>query len=291
MESAQAGQPDIHERVAIVTGAANGLGEAIALGLLKRGARVILADVDTAGLERVMAAGAALGASGRMAAATGDISEPEGADGIVARALSAFNRVDLLVNNAGLGTGYTRRDFITNPINNWEVDPVRWRRIIEVNTIGTYLMMRAAIPHMIEQRGGRIVNVSTTWETMLRPGFGAYGASKAALEAVTLSCSRELAGTGVTVNSILPGGPANTSKVPDDIGIDRSKLLPPEVMVPPIAWLASDAAAGVTGQRITAALWRPEASAEDNLRAAGEAAAWPSLVRPLVMSERGNLRA
>ena len=191
--------------------------------------------------------------------------------------------------SAGLGTGFTRKDFITNPIANWEVEPSRWRRIIEVNAIGTYLVMRSAIPHMLARRTGRIVNVSTTWETMLRPGFGPYGASKAAIEAFTLSTSRELAGTGVTVNTIIPGGPADTAKVPDDIGIDRSKLLPPAVMVPPIAWLATDAAAAVTGRRLIAALWDPTLPDEDNLARASEPAAWPSLVRPIIMRERGNL--
>jgi 3-oxoacyl-[acyl-carrier protein] reductase len=284
-------RPNLDGRVAIVTGAANGLGEAIALGLAELGAKVLLADLEAEGLGRTEAAIERLCGPGRTRSVTGDISALEDSERIVGAAIESFGQLDLLVNNAGLGTGFTRKDFITNPISNWEVDPARWRRIIEVNAIGSYLVMRAAIPHMLARRTGRIVNVSTTWETMLRAGFGAYGASKAALEAFSLSTSRELAGTGVTVNTILPGGPADTAKVPDDIGIDRSKLLPPEVMVPPIAWLATDAAANITGRRFTAALWDPAATEEDNLARATEPAAWPGLVRPIVMRERGNLRS
>ena len=162
--------------------------------------------------------------------------------------------------------------------------------ILAVNAIGPFVLSRAALPHLLAAGLGRILNFSTSWETMLRPGFASYGVSKAALEAMTVHMARELEGTGVTVNTIIPGGPVDTAQVPSDIGIDRSKLLRPEIMVDATAWLASDASAAVTAQRITAAYWDAARSADENLQKAAEPAAWPQLIKPIVMSERGNLR-
>jgi len=166
---------------------------------------------------------------------------------------------------------------------------LKWPRIIEINAIAPFAFSRVVLPGMLERGWGRIVNVSTTWETMLRPGFASYGPSKAALEAMSAAMARELDGTGITVNMLHPGGPVDTAQVPADIGVPREKLLRPSVMVPALVWLCSEAAAEVSGRRITAALWEKEKAPLQNLREAGEPIAWPQLVKPLVMAQRGIL--
>ena len=135
-------------------------------------------------------------------------------------------------------------------------------------------MSRAAAPHMIKQRWGRIVNISMNHETMRRAGFSPYGPSKAALESETIIWAQDLAGTGVTVNSLLPGGATDTGIVPADIAPHlRQNLLDPKVMVPPLLWLASKDANGITGCRFVANLWDsslpPEQAAEKACNQAG----------------------
>ena len=282
-------QSTINARVCIVTGGGNGLGAAMAIGLAVAGARIVIADVDTAGLQGTVARIDAMCGPGRVIAVRADMTDEADVQGIVDGALREFGGFDVVINNAGTGAQIVRPDFISRPLMSWEVPPDKWRRIMDINAIGPFLLSRAAIPHLIERAWGRIVNVSTTWETMLRPGFASYGPSKAALEAMTVGMARELEGKGVTVNTIIPGGPVDTAQVPSDIGVDRATLLRPEVMVPVVVWLASTASSGVTAQRLTAAFWDPARSDADNLREASEPAAWPQLVKRIVMTERGNL--
>ena len=83
--------------------------------------------------------------------------------------ITKFGRIDGLVNNAGLGCAAVRRDFMVNPIPIWQLDPAEWRRVVGVNTIGTFYMTRWAVPHMVGQGSGRLINVTTTFQTMLAP--------------------------------------------------------------------------------------------------------------------------
>jgi 3-oxoacyl-[acyl-carrier protein] reductase len=135
-------------------------------------------------------------------------------------------------------------------------------------------MSRAAAPHMMRQRWGRIINISINHETMRRPGFSPYGPSKAALESETIIWAQDLDGTGVTVNALLPGGATDTGMVPPDIPVHlRQNLLHPDIMIPPLLWLVSDAANEVTGSRFAANLWDatlpPEQAVEKSRTAAG----------------------
>jgi 3-oxoacyl-[acyl-carrier protein] reductase len=121
---------------------------------------------------------------------------------------------------------------------------------------------------MLAAGWGRIVNISVNAETMRRRGFSPYGPSKAALESETIIWAQDLAGSGVTVNALLPGGATLTGMIPTSFPDHlRSTLLDPHVMVPPLLWIASTKSDGVTGRRFIAANWR-----EDNLQAA--AAGW-----------------
>jgi 3-oxoacyl-[acyl-carrier protein] reductase len=126
----------------------------------------------------------------------------------------------------------------------------------------------------MRQRWGRIVNISMNHETMRRPGFSPYGPSKAALESETIIWAQDLAGSGVTVNALLPGGATDTGMVPLDIPLHlREKLLHPDIVIPPLLWLVSEAANEVTGSRFDAKLWDaalpPDQAAEKARTAAG----------------------
>jgi NAD(P)-dependent dehydrogenase (short-subunit alcohol dehydrogenase family) len=117
-------------------------------------------------------------------------------------------------------------------------------------------------------------------ETMRRAGFSPYGPSKAALESETVIWAQDLAGSGVTVNGLLPGGATETGMIPEGVSeAVRSRLLQPEVMVEPLLWLASDASAGVTGARLDAARWDSSLPPEQAAAAAVEPAGWENQPR------------
>ena len=154
---------------------------------------------------------------------------------------------------------YVIEDFTTTPALFWKTDPEIWRMIIDTNINGVFLMTRAVVPIMLEQKWGRIINISVHERTMRRKGFSPYGPSKAALESMSTIWSKELEGTGVTLNMLLPGGATHTGMVPSKIPPDQLKgLLKPEVMDPAAIYLASDEAGQVNGNRIVAVEWNEE---------------------------------
>ena len=276
---------DLSGKVLVVTGAGQGLGEAIAQGLANRGATLAVCDLGGPRLDAVAdRLGCELGAE-RLLAAACDISDEETTEEFVSSVMSKFGRIDALINNAGLGCAAVRPDFMSNPVPIWQLDPAEWRRVVEVNTIGTFLMTRWATPHMVRQGTGRIINVTTTFQTMLAPAFGAYGPSKAGVESMTSILVEELAGTGVTVNVVVPGGPADTAQIPDDMLEDRGDLLRPDIMVPPIRWLCSDEASEVSGLRFVAASWDDGISPHDAIEASTKPIAWRQLVEPLITAD------
>jgi 3-oxoacyl-[acyl-carrier protein] reductase len=196
-----------------------------------------------------------------------DVTREIDCEKVVAAALERWHRLDILVNNAGRGMKYVSDLFLTEPTRFWEVEPDTWRMIVDTNVNGPFLMARAVTPHLIATGWGRIINISMNHETMRRRGFSPYGPSKAALESETIIWAQDLEGTGVTVNALLPGGATLTGMIPP--GLDeriRSQLLDPEIIVPPLLWLASSASNGITGHRINARLWQeadPTAAFED----------------------------
>jgi 3-oxoacyl-[acyl-carrier protein] reductase len=128
---------------------------------------------------------------------------------------------------------------------------------------------------MIARGWGRIVNISMNYETMRRRGFSPYGPSKAALESETVIWAQDLAGTGVTVNALLPGGASNTGMIPDGVPDDlRDKLISPKIMVPPLLWLVSEASERFSGVRIDAGRWDADINPDDAAAAAMANACW-----------------
>ena len=130
---------------------------------------------------------------------------------------------------------------------------------------------------MIEAGRGRIVNVTTSLNTMYRAGAGAYGPSKAALEAHTHIMAHDLEGTGVTANVLIPGGPVNTRMIPVASGVDRAELIQPTVMRDPIVWLCSDDSDGISGMRFIALRWDASLPRDERIEAAGAPVAWTQL--------------
>jgi NAD(P)-dependent dehydrogenase (short-subunit alcohol dehydrogenase family) len=263
-------------KTAIVTGAASGIGRAMTLGLLDAGVDVAAVDRDEAGL-------AALGAivqgkAGTMLALPADLARGESFDAIVANVLSRFGKIDVLVNNAGIGQSSIKADQRRNPLRFWEITPEHWQRFLTVNATAPIMMARAVVPHMLRVRQGRIVTVTTSLGTMVREGYLLYGASKAAAEAAMAVLAADLKGTGVTSNVLVPGGVTNTGIVGDEAG-DRARMLQPEIMVPPLLWLISDAAAAVTARRFVAMDWDASLPGEQAAEKAGVPIAWLGIAR------------
>jgi NAD(P)-dependent dehydrogenase (short-subunit alcohol dehydrogenase family) len=281
---------DLTGKVIVVTGAAQGLGLAIAKGLAESGASIAMCGLGAEALEGVAAGIRNLHGADKILSQECDISDEAMTAAFVDAVITKFGRIDGLVNNAGLGCASVRPDFISNPIPIWQLDPAEWRRVVEVNTIGTFLMTRWAVPHMVEQGFGRLINVTTTFQTMLAPAFGAYGPSKAGIESMTSILVEELQGTGVTVNVVVPGGPADTEQIPDGMIEDRGALLRPSVMVPAIRWLCSDDSSHVSGLRFSAALWDDDLPVQKSIEQSTKPVAWRQLVEPLVTLEGVNVQ-
>ena len=181
------------DQVAIVTGAATGIGRGIAKRLSAEGARVLIVDIDAALGEGSASELADAGADIRLE--IGDVAEPGVAEAACRRAVDAWGRIDILVNNAGIG-GINR--------NIWELPVEEMDRVYRTNLRGVYVFCRAVIPHMLERDYGRIVNIASVAGKEGNPRMVPYSATKAAVIALTKSVGKELADTGVRVNCVTP---------------------------------------------------------------------------------------
>jgi 3-oxoacyl-[acyl-carrier protein] reductase len=249
--------PSLAGRVAIVTGASRGLGREMALEMAAAGMRLVLTGTS-AGAALAETTDEARALSGREAVGVAaDVADYAACERAVGRTLDAFGRIDVLVNNAGIGMRLISERFNSEPARFWEAPPEAWRRIVEANLIGAFNMARAAVPHMVGQGFGKLVNISTSDQTMVRKGYSPYGPTKAGLEAASRVWSQDLEGTGVDVNVYLPGGAADTDLLPPGLGKKGAdgNLLPASIMRRGILWLCADESNGMTGGRYTARLW------------------------------------
>jgi 3-oxoacyl-[acyl-carrier protein] reductase len=180
-------------RTALVTGAASGLGEAIAVQLARRGWKVAIADIDAHGAARVAARCNEAGGAGHAIAV--DLLDRDGPERMVAEAVRLLGRLDVLVNNAGYGTGEA---FL-------EMTAATWDRTLGVNLRAVAFAMAAAGRHMKQNRAGRIINITSPASRMALPNYTAYAVSKAGVDSLTRSAAVALAPFGVTVNSVAPG--------------------------------------------------------------------------------------
>ena len=264
------------QRVAIVTGAAGGIGRAMVRGLLAAGIQVAGVDRDREPLEALAASASDQKKGSELLTIQTDLTSDSAAEEITKATRDRFSRIDILVNNAGIGPGAIRPDSWQRPLKFWEITPDQWRRFVAVHTTAPLTLTNAVVPDMMRQAWGRIVNVTTSLGTMINPGFPTYGPSKAALEALSAIMAKDLDGTGVTVNVLVPGGITNTPMVSES-GFDRAKMIQPEVMAPPLLWLVSDAAGKVTGRRFLGVHWDPALPPEQAAEKAGAPVAWTSI--------------
>jgi len=248
----------VRSRVAVVTGAAHGLGREIALVLAREGARVALGDTDGVGLKETVAA--ITSAGGVAVSVAGDLTDEHGAAGLIDAAVERLGGLDILVNNVG----GSRNSKI------WEMPVEDWDFTLRLNLRSTFLCTRAAVPHMMRRRYGRIVCMSsgaregTPW-TAYYQGGAAYSASKAGVHGFVRDVALELADHGINVNAVAPGpidteraGPS-LKKMNDTVEFSPNRMTPLHRLGQPIEvahavlFLASDEASYITGHTLAVA--------------------------------------
>jgi 3-oxoacyl-[acyl-carrier protein] reductase len=238
---------DFKDRVAIVTGASQGIGETIAIELSREEADVILMDVQREKLEAVVNKIKASG--GKATACVADVSSLAAVEKAVASILEDFPKIDYLVNNAGI-----TRDTLFMRMK--EED---WDAVISVNLKGVFNLCKAVIRHMVGNRYGRIVNISSVVGLMGNVGQANYAASKAGVVGLTKTLAREVAVRGITVNAVAPGyiATAMTDVLSDSVKGMFLDLIPlkrfgtPEEVAHVVKFLLSDESAYITGQVIS----------------------------------------
>ncbi len=263
----------LNDRVVIMTGASRGLGRAMALGLADAGARVVLASPEADLLDDVAHEIEDRVGPGRALAAVTDITNQGDCERLADTTLGEFGALEVLVNNARRphrGPGLPPEG---NSLKFWESDPEIWQETIKVNVSGTFVISRTVAPHMIAQGHGHIINLSTSIRNFQGQRNSPYGVTKAAIEAETQIWARDLEGTGVMVNSLLPGGSCDSD--PNRLPVaDGRELLPVDIMNPVLIWLVSDHAKGNTGGRYVGKMWDASLAPDEAAAKACEAPAF-----------------
>lgn len=245
---------DLDGRVVIMTGADRGLGRAMSLALVAKGARMVLASPVFEGLKALAGEIEDIAGPGRALVVETDITELDSCRNCLRAAVGAFGELHVLVNNARR----LRRD-PDDPENAghkvfWESDPEIYSQTVEVNVTGTFFMSRTVAPYFVERGYGKIINLSTSVRNFYSERQSPYGVTKAAIDASTYIWARDLEGTGVTVNALLPGGACDTGD-PNRPLMPGRVLLPVDIMNPVVLWLCSQRSDGATGGRYNGSLW------------------------------------
>lgn len=254
-------------RSVIITGGNRGLGREMAICLAKAGTKLCI-TASKEGKVYQQTSKELIGILGKdnFFSRVVDVSDTEGMTRLTEDCIKKFSKIDVLINNAGRGMRLISETFNTVPTKFWEGDRRTWSTIIDTNIIGPFVAAKSVVPHMINNKFGKIINISTSSQTMIRKGYSPYGPSKAFIEATSRTWAYDLEGTGVDVNVLLPGGAADTDLLPpskNKKGADGN-LLPPTIMNEAILWLVSDKSNGVTGGRFIGRYWNDLKNRVDN---------------------------
>ena len=252
---------DLQGTVVAMTGASVGLGRSMSVALAEAGARVVLAAPEMNLLQDVASEIGAKAGPGRALAVRVDITVRADCERVLSESIRAFGRLDVLVNNARRPVRGPGLPPAGNFLPFWESNPDIWQQSVDVNVNGTFQMSHVVTPHLIGNGWGRIVNINTSLGGLYQSRNSPYGVTKAALESATMIWAGDLAGTGVTVNTLLPGGACDTdpNRPPDP----KLKLLPVDIMNPAIVWLASRRSDGKTGGRYIGRLWNSKLPSDE----------------------------
>jgi NAD(P)-dependent dehydrogenase (short-subunit alcohol dehydrogenase family) len=259
-------------RVVLLTGAAGGLGRVMTQALIADGHRIAAVDRDAGRLDQLKAIP---GAGERLYVIAADLASEAECLSAVASTRQHFGTIEAVINNAGIGMSAVRPDAEARHPGIEEVTVEMFDRFFNIFMRAPVTLTRAAVPSMRERGFGRIVNNTTSYLTMLR--VLPYGAAKAALESMSAVWAKEFDGSGITANVLVPGGPTDTPLIADASGWDRSKMLRPEIMGPPIRFILSEAGAALHGKRITAARWDGKLAPAEAANKASRAIGWPEL--------------
>ena len=263
-------------KTVLMTGAGRGMGRTMAIALAGAGAKVAMIDIDEDVLTAAAKDAEDAGGQGSVKAIVCDVTDADRAKAVAEEIVESFGSLDVLVNDAVIGPERIP-NFMNEKAKFWELGDDLWNAMLRVNIFGPQLMAKTCAPYMIEKGWGRIVNVTTSLDTMYLAGAGAYGPTKAALEAHTLVMSQDLEDTGVSANVLVPEGMVNTRMIPQESGIPREKLIQPDVMIAPVTWLASNASDGINGMRFIGALWDESLPIDQRIEQSGAPCAWTQL--------------
>lgn len=240
----------LKEKVAIITGASQGIGRAFALRFAQEGAHVVIADIQEDKAKSVVQEIQAIG--GQAIAVNVDVSQPESVKAMVQQAMTRFEHIDVMINNAAIFSSIKMKPFD-------EITFDEWSGLMAVNLTGTFLCCQAVAPSMRAQQSGSIINISSSTVLMGRPWYAHYVTSKAGVVGLTRALARELGADNITINVVMPGS-TETEVTRETVSSEQKKSIldgqsihrreTPQDLVGALVFLASDESRFITGQTL-----------------------------------------
>lgn len=235
----------------LITGSTSGLGLAMAQALLGEGAKVAITGRDQSKIDQAMSTIGSL--PGKCIGSRIDVRDEQSIEKGLGEVVKTWGGIDILINNAGIGMRTVNPEFMTDPKPFWNVPSAAFRDVIDTNLIGYFLVAKAVMPYFLNEGRGRIINIGVSSGTQKRKGFIPYGPSRAGTESLSHIMAQDLAGSGITVNLLQPGGATMTGMLPEE-AVTKVSLQPlhPDVIAKPTLFLCSDAAEGLNDEEIIA---------------------------------------